>query len=74
METALKYIIDSKGHKTTVLVPIDTWDGINKKYAKLLNKVKLMTSIQKGLKEVENAKKTGKQLETLKDFLHESKR
>ncbi len=74
MESALKYIIDTKGHKTSVLVPIETWDSINKKYAKLLNKVKVMTGIRKGLQEVEEAKKTGKPLQTLKDFLHESKR
>ena len=72
MERVLKYIVDNNGHKSSVLVPIKDWDEINNKYNALLNKVKVMTGIQKGLQEVKNAKKTGKKLQTLKDFLHES--
>ena len=71
MESALKYVIDDNGHRSSVLVPIKDWDEINKKYTALLNKVSIMTGIQKGLQEVKQAKKTGKKLQTLKDFLHE---
>jgi len=74
MENALKYIVDEKGHKSSVLIPIEQWDDINKKYNKLLNKIRVMTSIKNGLEEVHTAKKSGKKLQTLKDFLNESRR
>ncbi len=74
MESALKYITDSKGHKQSVLVPIDKWEDINQKYARLVKKVKLMTEIKKGFEEIEMAKKSGKKLQTLKAFLDESNR
>ena len=72
MGQALKYLYDDKGVKSSVLVSIDTWEDLNNKYNKLLKKVKVLTGIQKGLQEVEDARKSGKKLQTLKDFLNES--
>lgn len=72
MGLALKYITDEKGHKTEVLVPIKTWDNLNEKYRKLQNKLTVLTGIEKGLKEVEHARKTGKQLQSLSYFLNEN--
>ena len=69
MASALKYIIDDKGDKTSVLVPVKTWEKINQEYAKLQNKLRVMTSIKEGMKEVKEAGKSGKKLQTLKDFL-----
>jgi hypothetical protein len=72
MASLLKYMIDENGDKTSVLVPIKTWNRINEEYAKLQNKVKVLTAIQDGLAEVKKAKRTGKKLQPLKDFLRES--
>ncbi len=72
MASALKYMIDENGDKTSVLVPIRTWEKINQQYNKLQNKLKVFTSINEGLSEVKEAKKSGKKLQTLKDFLRES--
>ncbi|MFI5196551.1 MAG: hypothetical protein ACHQD8_05630 [Chitinophagales bacterium] len=72
MEKALKYVVDDKGNKSSVLVAISTWDDLNDKYNKLAKKVSILTGIQKGLKEVAEARKSGKKLQTLKDFLNES--
>lgn len=72
MATALKYMVDENGDKTSVLVPIKTWDKINADYSKLQNKLKVLTGIKEGLAEVRDAKKSGKKLQTLKDFLLES--
>ena len=72
MATALKYMIDENGEKTSVLVPLKTWEKINNDYSKLQNKLKILTGIKQGFGEVEEAKRTGKKLQTLKDFLRES--
>ena len=70
--TKLLYIVDEKGAKSSVLVPVDKWENMNNKYNKLLKKVKVLTGIKKAFAEVEDARKSGKKLMTLNDFLNES--
>jgi len=65
-------MVDENGEKTSVLVPIRTWEKINQEYTKLQNKLKVLTGINEGLSEVKEAKKSGKKLQTLKEFLRES--
>lgn len=72
MAGALKYMVDENGDKTSVLVPIKTWEKINHEYHKLQNKLKVFTSVTEGFSEVKEARKSGKKLQTLKDFLRES--
>ncbi|MEI6816670.1 MAG: hypothetical protein WCL14_08685 [Bacteroidota bacterium] len=72
MPQELKYLVDNKGHKQSVLVPIKTWESLNAKYEKLSKKLEALTGIHKGLNEVREAKKSGKKLSTLKSFLDES--
>ncbi len=72
MASALKYMVDENGQKTSVLVPLKTWEKINQDYHKLQNKLNVLTGIKDGLTEVQEAKKSGKKLQTLKDFLRES--
>jgi hypothetical protein len=72
MAGALKYMVDENGAKTSVLVPIRTWEKINQEYTKLQNKLEVFTGINEGLSEVKEARKSGKKLQTLKDFLRES--
>ena len=69
MPSAVKYIVDDRGEKTSVLVPIKLWEDLNANYQKMLNKLAVFTGIRQGLKEIEASKKTGKKLQTLKDFL-----
>ena len=69
MPNALKYIVDESGHKTSVLVPLQVWEDLNTNYQKLQNKLSVFNSVKEGLREVKAARKTGKQLQTLKDFL-----
>ena len=69
MPEALKYIVDNNGHKTTVLVPVKVWEDLNNNYQKLQNKLNTLNSISNGLNEVKQAKKIGKKLQTLQDFL-----
>ena len=65
-------MIDENGDKTSVLVPLKTWEKINRDYSKLQNKLKVLIGIQEGFAEVNEAKKSGRKLRTLKDFLRES--
>lgn len=69
MPNALKYIVDESGHRTSVLVPVKVWEDLNANYQKLQNKLNVFSSVQEGLKEVKSVRKTGKKLQTLKDFL-----
>ena len=69
MPDSLKYIINESGHKTSVLVPLKIWEELNNNYEQLQKKLDVFNSIRTGLKEVNDAKKTGKKLQTLKDFL-----
>jgi hypothetical protein len=71
MPPEIKYVLDKKGHKQSVLVPIKTWETLNDNYQKLVKKIETLTGIQKGLKEVSDSKKTGKKLSSLKSFLNE---
>ena len=71
MEKTLHYVVDDKGNRSSVLVSINTWEDLNTKYNKLLKKVSILTGIQKGFEEVAEARKSGKKLQTLKDFLDE---
>ncbi len=72
MSNALKYMIDEKGDTTSVLVPLKTWKKINEDLAKLQKKMQVLTGIKDGLSEIKEAKKSGKKLQTLKQFLSES--
>ena len=69
MPATLKYIVDENGHKSSVLVPVKVWEDLNAKYLKLQNKLDVLNGIREGLDEVKEARKTGRKLQTLKDFL-----
>ena len=72
MAYPVKYMVDQKGEKISVLVSINTWTKINEDYNKLQNKLKVLIGIKSALNEVTLSKKTGKKLQTLKSFLRES--
>jgi len=71
MSAAVQYIVDKNGHKTSVVVPIQEWESLNRDHLKQKNKLQVLTGIQKGMKEVKEAHKTGRKLQTLKDFINE---
>jgi len=69
MGNTLKYLIDDSGNKTSVLVPVKIWEDLNANYEKLQAKLIILSGIRNGLDEIKKHKKTGKKLQTLKDFL-----
>lgn len=72
MSNAIKYMIDENGQKTSVLVSLKTWEKINSEYSRLENKLNVLLGIKTAIEEVKMARKSGKKLQTLKDFLRES--
>lgn len=72
MAVALKYIIDEKGEKTSVLVPLKTWNNLNDKYQKLQKKLEILTGIEDAVDEIKAARNKGKKLQSLSDFLNEN--
>lgn len=69
MPGTLKYIVDDNGNKTSVLVPVKVWQDLNTNYEKLQAKLAILSGIRDGLSEVKKNTKSGKKLQTLKDFL-----
>lgn len=69
MAGALKYIVDDNGNRTSVLVPVKVWEDLNTNYDKLQAKLTILNGIREGFHEVKRSKKSGKKLQTLKDFL-----
>jgi len=72
MKNPVKYIVDDRGVKTSVIVPYDKWEKINSDYKKLQNKFEVFLAIQNGLGELNTAKRLDKKLQTLSEFLNES--
>ncbi len=73
MATSIQYIIDNDGHKKSVIVPFKQWEEMNQRYQKLNNKVQILTGITEAMKEVKQSRKSGKKLQTLRNFLDESR-
>ena len=48
MPTALKYIVDESGQKTSVLVPVKVWEDLNANYQKLQNKLSVLRVVNEG--------------------------
>lgn len=69
MPNTLKYIVDESGHTTSVLVPVKVGEDLTTDYQRLQNKLNVFSSIQQGLMEVKNARKSGKKLQTLQEYL-----
>lgn len=69
MSITVKYIVDEKGKKIAVLIPIKNWTIINEDYKKLQKKVEILTGIKDALMELKSLYNSGKKLQTLKSFL-----
>ena len=69
MRSAAQYLVDDKGQKTAVLVPVKEWEALHEHQSRLEQKLAVFDSIRDGLREISAAKKRGKKLQTLKDFL-----
>ncbi|WP_425392947.1 hypothetical protein [Ekhidna sp.] len=71
MGDALKYLVDESGNRQSVIVPIEKWDKLNKDNNRLKNKLKVLTGIERGLKE---SKSDSNAFKSLDQFIDENKR
>jgi hypothetical protein len=73
MPNQIQIYIDEKGNKTSVIVPYEDWARINARLESLQNKLKIFSSVRDGMQEVKEARKKGKKLQDLSDFINESR-
>ena len=73
MIAKIEYQTDSTGKKTSVSIPIQEWKRRNARLRRLQIKLRILTGIQNGLRQVKDARTTGEKLQTLSDFIHESR-
>ena len=59
--------------KTSVTIPYQEWLRLQQKIRYLRNKLTVFSGIQAGISEIKEAKKTGKNLEQLSDFINENR-
>lgn len=70
----LRYIIDQKGHKNAVQLPINQWKQIEKdleELNRLRNKKIFMTELTEAVEEMKQIKEGKKQARNAEDFLNE---
>lgn len=73
MANEIQYYTDSKGNKISVIVSFEEWQKLNARLAALENKLKVFKSVREGIKEVKEARKTNQKLQTLSEFINESR-
>ena len=73
MRNQIQIYTDEKGNKTSVIVPYEDWAKINTRLEILQNKLKIFSSVRDGMQEVKEARKKGKNLQDLSDFINESR-
>lgn len=73
MTNQIQYFTNQKGQKTSVIVPYKKWEELQMNLEALQNKLNVFLSIQEGIEEVKQAKKSGVKLQKLADFLNESR-
>ena len=59
--------------KTSVTVPYQEWLRLQKEIRSLRNKLSVFSGIQAGIAEIKEARKTGRNLEKLSDFINENR-
>ncbi len=65
------YLVDTEGNKIAVQIPIAEWNLMEKEMQKLRKKFEVLQGIKEAVVEVKTARKEGKKLQTLDDFLNE---
>ncbi|MDQ3322272.1 MAG: hypothetical protein M3525_07565 [Acidobacteriota bacterium] len=73
MLTKIQYYTDEKGNKISVIISFKDWKKLNSRLENLQNKLGILTSVQNGINEVKESRKTGRKLQSLTDFIDESR-
>ncbi len=73
MLTKIQYYTDEEGNKTSVIISYEDWKKLNSRLENLRNKLRVLKSVQNGINEVKEAKKSDRKLESLTSFINESR-
>lgn len=73
MQTRIQIYVDENGEKSSILMPYDEWTRLNNKVKRLEAKLKVFSGIRDGMSEVREAAAGGKKLQSLSDFVNESR-
>ncbi len=66
-----QYVTDSQENRLAVQISLEEWELLQKEIAELKRKLEILQGIREALLEVREARRTGRKLQTLKDFLNE---
>ena len=69
--SGLNYIVDAGGNQIAVQIPITDWLLFKKEYEEVKRKLEILQGIKDAMQEMKVAKRAGKKLQTLSDFLNE---
>ncbi|MBL4586444.1 MAG: hypothetical protein JKX84_05235 [Flavobacteriales bacterium] len=69
MGRSVQYIVDDTSKKRSVIIPFAEWEKRTKKLDELQNKLDVFQTISESVSEIKNARKKGKELQNLSDFL-----
>ncbi len=64
---------DSEGNKISVIVSFKEWQRLNARLTALENKLKVFKGVREGIQEVKEARMTNQKLQTLSEFINESR-
>lgn len=67
----IQYYINQQGEKTSVIIPYQEWLALNAQVEALQTKLNILIGIQEAMQEVRQARKSGKKLQTLGEFIYE---
>ena len=71
MASNVSYMVDSRGARTSAVVPIKTWEKLNSDMKKLKAKMEILTGLRDALDEVKQSKGSSIKLKSLTEFLDE---
>lgn len=67
----LNYLTDASGNQVAVQIAMEEWLAFQQEYQELKRKLEIMQGIKEALEEVQSARKEGRKLQSLSEFLNE---
>lgn len=68
----IQYLTDAAGNKTAVLIPVEEWEKFKENYLKLVQRQKLKSELNEGLKDIYQSLSDKHSRVSLEQFLNES--
>ena len=72
MKSTVQYLTNEAGERTAVVVAYADWEKLQSQRQQLKQKLEIMQGIRAGLREVKEARQTGRALPSLREFLEDA--